>query len=201
MIINGESLLLMAPIREMKTTKIRKHGTSIGLSEAGYDISVQQFVRFEPPQLDAPIQLMKKLWSHGLDYEATQEDLEMLHGYTETYDPLHNVSVRKIGRTALLSSMEYFDIPHDLYGEFKNKSTHARKWADFSICTDAEPGWQGHLTIEAVFHANDPVNILSGSGILKVVFSELKHSADYGESPHSKYQHQPNMPVASKVTA
>lgn len=196
--LNGASLIMEAPIEPMIGDKQKVHGTSYGLSEAGYDIRVQQTVVYVPPVVDAVIQIMKKIWFNGVNYEATQEDLEMLHGYTETYDPVHKTTVRKLGKTALLSSIEKFNIPKTMYCEFKNKSTHARHFADLSISTDADPGWAGYLTIEAVFHGLEPVTIRSGSGILTAVFTPVKHPANYGESPNSKYQDQPNEPIESK---
>lgn len=46
MIVNGEALLLAAPIRNMLTGKVRGEITSHGLSEAGYDIRIKQDIKF-----------------------------------------------------------------------------------------------------------------------------------------------------------
>ena len=46
MIINGQLLLEAAPIRGMINDKMRQHGVSFGLSEAGYDIRIKQDVVF-----------------------------------------------------------------------------------------------------------------------------------------------------------
>lgn len=48
MIVNGNRLLLEAPINDMIGTKERCHGVSHGLSEAGYDIRIKQEVTFHP---------------------------------------------------------------------------------------------------------------------------------------------------------
>lgn len=42
MIINGRALLNAAPIKNMLDHKVREHGVSHGLSEAGYDIRIKQ---------------------------------------------------------------------------------------------------------------------------------------------------------------
>lgn len=47
MIINGRTLLEMAPITDMATEKYRHHGVSYGLGEAGYDIRLKQEVCFK----------------------------------------------------------------------------------------------------------------------------------------------------------
>ena len=46
MIINGESLLVAAPIVNMEFTKVNHGGVSYGMSEAGYDIRIKQEVLF-----------------------------------------------------------------------------------------------------------------------------------------------------------
>ena len=47
MIINGRHLIEAAPIKGMINDKMRQHGVSFGLSEAGYDIRIKQEVVFE----------------------------------------------------------------------------------------------------------------------------------------------------------
>lgn len=46
MIVNGETLLKYAPIKDMLDHKVRGMITSHGLSEAGYDIRIKQDVEF-----------------------------------------------------------------------------------------------------------------------------------------------------------
>jgi dCTP deaminase len=46
MVINRQALLKLAPIVNMEVTKKTSHGTSYGLSEAGYDIRIKQTVQF-----------------------------------------------------------------------------------------------------------------------------------------------------------
>ena len=47
MIVNGQALLIAAPIKGMLHEKRREHGVSHGLSEAGYDIRIKQDILFE----------------------------------------------------------------------------------------------------------------------------------------------------------
>lgn len=46
MVINQSELLLRSPILGMEPEKIREHGVSHGLGEAGYDIRIKQKIRF-----------------------------------------------------------------------------------------------------------------------------------------------------------
>ena len=45
-VINGKTLLAKAPIREMIPHKLKAHGTSYGLGEAGYDIRLAETILF-----------------------------------------------------------------------------------------------------------------------------------------------------------
>ena len=47
MIINGSHLLNRAPIKGMINDKMRQHGVSFGMSEAGYDIRIKQEIVFD----------------------------------------------------------------------------------------------------------------------------------------------------------
>lgn len=47
-VINGKTLLAKSPIKGMASRKLKVHGTSYGLGEAGYDIRIKQEVVFKP---------------------------------------------------------------------------------------------------------------------------------------------------------
>ena len=136
MIINGTMLLKKAPIQDMLDCKVKQHGVSHGLSEAGYDIRINQSV--------------------VLDCD---------------------------NRFTLASSKEYFQMPHRLVGEVKDKSTWARKGLSV-FNTVIEPGWNGYLTLELVFHGPGSLFIEEGSGIAQVLFYETSMAAAY----YGKYQ-------------
>lgn len=93
------------------------------------------------------------------------------------------------GRTFLASSVEKFNIPHNIRAKFENKSTLARQFVDASLCTNGEPGWEdSYLTIEVVKHGKGFVHFPAGSPILQVVFEYLDKPT---EQPYSgKYQNQ-----------
>ena len=187
MIINGKDLLDRAPIENMILEKERVHGVSRGLSEAGYDISIKQTVKYFPPN---PIHYARLVRA----YERDEDTLKAaFFGWTEVWDG-DTLLKKKFGRTALASSVARFHVPTDLWGELRNKSTHARCFVDASITTDTEPDWKGYLTIELIFHDLEPIVIKAGSGILKAVFHELKNEASY---EGSKYQNQPDRPVSA----
>jgi len=96
MIINGRTLLEMAPITNMATEKYRDHGVSYGLGEAGYDLRLKQEIIFKP----------------GFEHRS---------GCIHTVDGWENE-----GRFVLGSAIEHFQMPPTLTGIVHDKSTWAR---------------------------------------------------------------------------
>ena len=145
MIINVKRLLSATPLDPMFDCKVRAHGVSHGMSEAGYDIRIKQSVTLHP-----------------------------------------------LRRFALASSVERFDMPDDLIGIVHDKSTWARRGVSV-FNTVIEPGWQGYLTLELVYHGWRPLHIPAGAGIAQVIFHRTACPARYD----GKYQGQPDRPVAA----
>lgn len=65
MIYNGSSLLQAAPIKNMIPTKVREHGVSHGLGEAGYDIRIKQEVVFKPQSFESMMVLIDEKAQYG----------------------------------------------------------------------------------------------------------------------------------------
>lgn len=170
MIINGLHLLGAAPILNMEREKLVNNGMSYGLSEAGYDIRVKQDVKFIPiPEESKTIVAVHD----GPDLISFQE-----------------------GRFCLASSVEQFQMPNNLVGYVKDKSSWARQGLSV-FNTVIEPGWKGFLTLELVFHGNHPVHIPAGAPIAQVLFHVTHSAAEY----KGKYQDQANEPVLSRSEA
>ena len=142
MIVNGKQLLALAPIAGMLDHKAKSHGVSYGLTEAGYDIRIKQEVTFSGPGA-------RKV---------------------EVYDPGNTITVFQ-GRFALASATEKFQMPNNLVGYVKDKSTWARRGL-------------------SVFNT---VIIPAGAGIAQVLFHRIEEPASYS----GKYQGQPDGPVSA----
>lgn len=99
-------------------------------------------------------------------------------------------------RFRLASTVERFDMPHDLVAIIHDKSTWARRGLSVQN-TVAEPGWRGWLTLELIYYGWGILHLPKGTGIAQAVFHVLECPADYG---HGKYQDQMNRPVAAKET-
>lgn len=173
-VINGKTLLAKSPIKGMHQDKIKDHGVSYGLGEAGYDIRIKQEVRFFPEG--------KNGFEKNTITQKYMVDGEEHGSFSE-------------GRFTLASAIEEFDMPPDLVGVVHDKSTWARQGLSV-FNTVIEPGWKGFLTLELVFHGSKEITIPAGAGIAQVIFSSLAHDARY----EGKYQHQANMPVPSRFT-
>lgn len=168
MIINSKSLLSLAPIKRMVPDKHREHGVTSGMSEAGYDIRIDQSIMF-----------------FG----------DSAGGVRTEHDEATGIAVHRpfSGRFVIASAMEEFDMPTNLVGIVHDKSTWAR--CGLSVFnTVIEPGWKGKLTLELVYHGNTELMIPAGAGIAQVVFHSTTDEAQYT----GKYQGQPDGPVPAR---
>lgn len=164
MFLNGQSLIKAKPIKDMLDTKCTFGGVSHGLGEAGYDIRIKQDIVFDP--------VMNRI----LFYNSNGK-----------------VDVLKGTSFVLASAIEEFQMPSNLVGTVKDKSTWARKGLSV-FNTVIEPGWNGFLTLELVYHGSEILRINAGQGIAQVLFGVLCEDRDYGDG---KYQNQPNYPVGA----
>ena len=163
--INGQSLLLASPIKNMLVNKVNEHGVSHGLTEVGYDIRLKQDVLFKP---------IRRLHDR-MGYRCYQDDANHSEG---------------LGHFTTASAIEEFDMPPDLLGVVHDKSTWAREGLSV-FNTVIEPGWRGFLTLELTFHGQGELHIPAGAGIAQVIFHNIAENAYY----QGKYQDQPDKPV------
>ena len=172
MIINGRDLIAAAPIKDMVPEKVVAHGMSYGLGEAGYDIRIKQEIRFYP--VSREMGLSKKFRVMTITNSIfTNDDDE--------------------GRFTIASAIEEFQMPTNLLGRVCDKSSWARKGLSV-FNTVIEPGWNGFLTLELVYHGNIELIIPAGAPIAQVIFEEVKNPAQY----NGKYQFQSSEPTPSK---
>ncbi|AXH72074.1 MAG: deoxycytidine deaminase [Podoviridae sp. ctda_1] len=99
----------------------------------------------------------------------------------------------KEGKFTLASAIEEFQMPENLVGIVHDKSTWARRGLSV-FNTVIEPGWNGFLTLELVYHGQDELIIPAGSGIAQVVFHRTVCPARY----NGKYQNQEDRPVEAR---
>lgn len=177
MIVNGSALFREIPIENMLPTKERSHGVSHGLSEAGYDIRLKQDIRFNPPKAG----LHTSTWSITRRWEE---------------DGQFKVDRQINTKFTLASAMEKFVMPESLVGVVHDKSTWARRGLSV-FNTVIEPGWEGYLTLELVYHGNEPLHLPAGAGIAQVLFSSIYEDASY----NGKYQNQADKPVGAVYEA
>lgn len=185
MILNGQALLRAAPLDPMIPEKRREHGVSFGLAEAGIDVRVQQDIRFTPPD---PVDFFRIMASGNQIKDRAALAWRAFHGFVEVDGKC------TIGRFAIASTVERFEVPRHLLAVMGHKSTWARQGVNVWAGTTAEPGWGGWLTLEIGFHGSEPVHIPAGSGIAQVHFHELAEAGDYAGG---KYANQPARPIAA----
>ena len=171
-VVNRSYLLAAKPIVDMHGKKITgPGGTSYGLGEAGYDIRIKQDIVFK----------REGNVSHGVEILMPPAD-EFKRGYWKW----------QAGNFTLASAIEEFTMPPNLLGIVHDKSTWARRGLSV-FNTVIEPGWNGFLTLELVYHGNTELTIPAGSGIAQVIFHKVEEKAWY----RGKYQNQGDEPVAA----
>jgi dCTP deaminase len=132
------------------------------------------------------------LSSHGLS-EAGY-DIRLKQEIEFSYGRVYVDGIRTtLGNFALASAIEEFQMPTNLVGIVHDKSTWARRGLSV-FNTVIEPGWNGFLTLELVYHGSDLLTIPAGSGIAQVLFHHTLELAQY----EGKYQGQPDRPVEAR---
>ena len=170
MILNGRDLIVAAPIKDMVPEKVVAHGMTYGCSEAGYDIRIKQEIRFYPVNPDAEFKKFRVMLYTNDSFTSDDE-----------------------GRFILASAIEEFQMPTHLLGRVCDKSSWARKGLSV-FNTVIEPGWNGFLTLELVYHGNTELIIPAGAPIAQVIFEEVKNPAQY----KGKYQFQSTDPTPAR---
>lgn len=125
---------------------------------------------------------------HGVSWGLTEAGIDIRIKQDVTLTPDN--------RFTLASTVERFQMPHILVGVVHDKSTWARRGLSV-FNTVIEPGWNGWLTLELVYHGSDTLHIPAGAGIAQVLFSYLENPARY----EGKYSDQPDHPVEAITDA
>lgn len=153
------------------------NGMSYGLSSAGYDIRVGKIDRRQSTGIREII----------TDGRGREIDVTPVGGARV---PAQEWKLRPQD-FLLCSSLEYFEIPHDVIGFVCDKSTLARKGLALQN-TVLEPGWRGFITLELSYHSVEHLTIRVGQPIGQVVFQYLDFPTVL---PYEgKYQDAPNEP-------
>ena len=151
MIINGQTLLEAAPIKNMVPTKQIAFGVTYGCSEVGYDVRIKQGLHFTRDELGNKITVVNDGDSHP----------QLLLGWAL------NVNI-----------IEEFTMPKDLVGIGHPKSSWNRQHLRLGTPI-IEPGWNGFLTISLNYVGEGNLLIEPGAGIMQVIFHRLETEAAY----------------------
>lgn len=134
---------------------------SYGLQSAGYDLRLgTRFLR-----------------THSL---CTCLDLRTARpaDWVEEHCAVGEAFVLHPGQAVLAEVLEFLKLPAHLSGRIWGKSTWARQFVSLNT-TIVEPGWFGHLTLEASNVGNTPVALFPGYGIAQVEFQRLSSPPIY----------------------
>jgi dCTP deaminase len=135
-------------------------GKSYGLSSAGYDVRVDLFANGAFEQEPYPRSVMTPD-GDGISLEP--------------------------GKSVLVGLQEHFDMPLDVVGYVRDKSTWSRQGL-FTAQAVLEPGWKGYMALRIVNLGNEALTIVDREPIAQVVFHRLESLPDRSYS--GKYQGQ-----------
>jgi len=133
--------------------------------------------------------------SHGLSEAGYDICLKQDIRFARSFDNImyHTIDdKRHLGNFAIASAIEEFIMPNNLVGVVHDKSTWARQGLSV-FNTVIEPGWEGFLTLELVYHGSEPLELPAGAGIAQVLFHETTCQVSYD----GKYQNQEDRPVSA----
>ncbi len=166
---------------------------SYGLSHAGYDL-----------RLGDTLLVFKNTWNMTIDPKLFRSQ-----EYRDKVFDKVTPSIAAPGKNghyiipphsyALGVSFEYLRIPRHLKGRCVGKSTMARCGLLINT-TPAEPGWEGHLTIEISNISPCPAIVYANEGIAQMEFETLtaEPEVDYAQKA-GKYNKQGYEPVPARV--
>jgi dCTP deaminase len=97
------------------------------------------------------------------------------------------------GHFMIASILEYIQMPLDLVGFVKDKSSLARLGLAVQN-TVIEAGWRGYLTLELSHHGRDRLRLPAGSPVAQIMFLRIDQPT---EGYQGKYNDQPPVPVAA----
>lgn len=173
---------------------------SFGLSHCGYDLRLAPEVwGFREPAVSAwdnpsgdMVAVDPRLF---MDDHYREVILRRLMVYSEK-DGTDRYVVLPPHSYVLAASLEYLRIPRHLKGRCTGKSTLARCGLIVNT-TPAEPGWEGHLTLELGNVTPRPLVLRIGEGIAQLEFETLSMDPEQSYADkHGIYQRQTGVTTA-----
>lgn len=150
---------------------VHKGGMSYGLANCGYDLTIGSLGKSFVDAVRMGVSYMSEE-----QWPEAQHRMMLPRGFL------------------LISVAERIKLPNDIVGFIKDKSSWARKGLAVQN-TVAEPGWEGHLTLELSNNTDDQLFLEIGMPICQLMFQWLDKATD---SPYAgKYQNQPPKPVVA----
>lgn len=152
---------------------------SYGLGTCGYDVRIGSWlVKWYSGVLVDPCQ--NQVPEYGAKIDLTKEGFILLPGCF-----------------VLATTYETIDLPGDIEGSVKDKSTLARLGLAVQN-TVLEPGWRGEITLELSNHGPHKIVLREGMPIAQVQFRKI----EWPLTPYDgRYQNQEGVTLAKKKVA
>lgn len=159
---------------------------SYGCSSSGYDIRLSpkdfRIFRHIPGKIVDP-----------KAFDANHLEQAVLHS-----DESGEYFVMPGNTYALGVALERMRLPRNITVICVGKSTYARVGCIANV-TPAEPGWQGHLTLEFSNSSNADIKVYANEGIIQLLFMEVEPCMISYSDRNGKYNHQEENVTTARV--
>lgn len=117
--------------------------------------------------------------------ELTEYDSGREYAFTD------GVEIRP-GRNYLATTMEYIDLPDDVVGDIKGRSSIGRHFIQVHCAGWVDAGYHGQITLEITSFRDSPITFPVGQRICQMVLHETKTTPEtpYPEKEGQKYTGQ-----------
>lgn len=199
-------------LTENDPARLKEQGViSYGISSIGVDVRLSPYIKRIVPdnnihEWDSSknnhVEVISRADSRrarNMNTPIIMDPKEDNEGKFEFIEVLNGVYTMMPGEFILGSTSEFFNVPDDVGGEVKVKSTYARNGLIMAP-TVLEPGWCGHLTLEIYNPLPHMAKIYIHEGISQICFDKTTSipSVTY-KSRGGKYLNQSRYPTVSKV--
>ncbi len=164
---------------------------SYGLSSVGYDVRLSNRFKIFSNSLCSMIDPLNIKENYYVNHSSHSEECT---DYEQVKFDENNYCVIPPNSYVLSRSIEYFNMPNDVYAIALGKSSLARIGLLVNT-TPIEPGFSGHIVIEVANLTPIPMKCYSGMGISQFIFFRTskppnKNYKDKNAGNSGKYQNQ-----------
>lgn len=102
------------------------------------------------------------------------------------------------GSLALVPTLEWIKLPHDIIGSVTARSTWAREGLNIATATLIEPNYEGIVTLELANFGQIPIALYPGLRIAQIAFAEVRGETKRSDESQFKLSFEPKQGEIAK---